>query len=60
MKANRLDQLHDALRLVLLFHQGGVWTADAQAEWSRIAGTPEATSKVLCDHVRAVLFEEKR
>jgi hypothetical protein len=45
----------DALRLVLLFHTGGDWTAERRAEWLRITGSTEATTKVLCDHVRSAL-----
>jgi hypothetical protein len=47
--------LGDALRLVLLFHAGGPWDAERQREWLRITGTTEATTKVLCDHIRAAL-----
>ena len=44
----------DALKLVLLFYTSG-WTAEDQAEWLRITGCTEATTKVLCNHVRTVL-----
>lgn len=45
----------DALRLVLLFHDSGPWTSSRRAEWLRIVGTTEATTKVLCDHIRSAL-----
>lgn len=47
----------EALMLVLLFYSTGPWTDAAKAEWLKITGTREATTKVLCDHVRAVLAE---
>lgn len=50
-----LDPL-DALRAVLLFHSASPWEQQ-QAEWLRITGSREATTKVLCDHIRAVLAE---
>jgi len=46
--------LRDALKLVLLFH-GGRWDDAEKTEWHRITGTREATTKVLCDHVRSAL-----
>lgn len=52
------DPLCDALRLVLLFHDGGPWTEERSAEWARITGGREATTRVLCDHVRSVLGED--
>jgi hypothetical protein len=45
----------DALKLPLLFHAGGEWDAARRAEWLRITGTTEATTKVLCDHIRSTL-----
>jgi hypothetical protein len=45
----------DALKLVLLFHGGGAWDDAKIAEWFRITGTREATTKVLCDHLRSML-----
>lgn len=45
----------ESLRLVLLFHEGVPWTPGRRAEWLEIAGTEEATTKTLCDHVRAAL-----
>lgn len=51
MEAN----VRDALRLPLLFHHGGPWTPADRAEWIRITGVDEATTKVMCDHIRATL-----
>jgi hypothetical protein len=45
----------DVLRAVLMFHDGATWDANRRAEWKRITGSDEATTKVLCDHVRAAL-----
>jgi hypothetical protein len=47
--------IKDALRLVLLFYESPYWTSEEKAEWLRITGTSEATTKVLCDHVRSAL-----
>jgi hypothetical protein len=44
----------DALQLVLLFHAID-WTDERKAEWLRITGTREASTKVLCDHIRSFL-----
>jgi hypothetical protein len=47
--------IDDAFRAVLMFHDPGEWTAERRAEWKRITGSDEATTKVLCDHIRKVL-----
>ncbi len=47
--------LEDAVKLVLLFHSGGIWDNDKRAEWLRITGSTEATTKVMCDHLRSAL-----
>jgi len=44
----------DALSLVLLFYTID-WTPEKRAEWKRITGTHEATTRVMCDHIRSVL-----
>lgn len=50
----------DALKLVPLFYTIH-WTPEKKAEWLRITGSTEATTKVMCDHVRsAITFEEER
>lgn len=47
--------MRNALRLVLMFYQPGQWDQDRRDEWRRLTGTNEATTKVLCDHVRSAL-----
>lgn len=42
-----------ALEAVLLFH--GPWDEQKQARWKAITGKDEATTQVLCDHIRKVL-----
>jgi hypothetical protein len=32
--------------------------SERRAEWKRITGSDEATTKVLCDHIRIVLENE--
>jgi len=49
--------LRDALALVLLFHRGGPWSAESRAEWFRITGSHDATTRVMCDTVRAALAD---
>ena len=57
-EGERSDNITDALHLPLLFHSGGEWTPERQAEWLRITGTREASTKVLCDHIRFVLHNQ--
>lgn len=45
----------DALRAVLLFHGGGEWTAAKGDAWERLTGSRLATTRTLCDFVRAAL-----
>ncbi len=54
-KHNMTYTTDDAFRAVLLFHGGGEWNGEKRAEWKRITGSDEATTKVLCDHIRLVL-----
>ena len=44
-----------ACRAVLIFHSGGEWTHNAEIDWIRITGKDDATTKVLCDTVRAAI-----
>ncbi len=46
--------LVDALRLVPLFYTVN-WTPEKKAEWLRITGSTEATTKVMCDHIRSAI-----
>ncbi len=50
--------LTDALKLVLLFYTID-WTEEKKAEWLRITGSHEATTKVMCDHIRTVMMIEE-
>ena len=44
----------DALKAVLLFYDPQ-WTLEKITEWRRIIGTPECTTKIMCDHIRSVI-----
>ena len=48
-------EMKEALGLVLRFHAGGLWTPENAEEWERITGSRDATTKAMCDHIRAVL-----
>lgn len=52
--AQRLHLAEEALRLVLLFHSSG-WGPEKENQWYCITGLEEATTKVLCDHIRVTL-----
>ena len=47
-------EVRDALSLVLLFYTID-WTPEKKAEWFRITGSHEASTKVMCDHIRSCL-----
>lgn len=47
--------MHDALKLVLLFHSSIFWDDEKRATWKSVTGNDDATSKALCDHIRKVL-----
>jgi hypothetical protein len=49
-----------ALKLVLRFHSGRPWTNDDRAKWRELTGSDEATTKVMCDHIRKVIPSEER
>lgn len=49
------SKLVRALEAVLLFYSVGPWTGERRAKWLEITGEGEATTKVLCDHIRGVL-----
>jgi hypothetical protein len=44
-----------ALEATLLFHSGGLWDKEKSSKWFQITKAYDATTKVLCDHVRQVL-----
>lgn len=54
-QSEREKAMADVLSLVLLFHRGGWWTQDDIGEWLRITGKTDATTKVMCDTIRAAL-----
>jgi hypothetical protein len=47
-------EVADALMLPLIFHSGEPVTEALRAEWKRITGTDQMTTKVMCDHLRLV------
>ena len=49
------DEYRDALRMVLLYHSGSPWDAEKQRRWQRWTGRDEATTRALCDQIRALL-----
>jgi hypothetical protein len=59
-KQNRICELESALRAVLLFYTVGPWDDLKRNEWELIIGTKEATTKVLCNHIRSVLDRRDR
>lgn len=52
--------LLNACRAVLLFHRGGEWTAEDRTLWHAITECEEATTKVLCDTVRAAVARAEK
>jgi hypothetical protein len=51
----RVVECEKALELVLMFHGAGPWDPDKSLRWQELSGSPEATTKVLCDAVRQAL-----
>lgn len=49
------DELAKACRDVLLFHSGSHWTPDVRRYWKELTGEDEATTRTLCNTVRAAL-----
>lgn len=56
--AEEEGEIVDGLRAVLLFH-GAQWGDKEKREWTRITGVDEATTKVLCDHIRTLIGRVK-
>lgn len=46
-------------RAILLFHQGGPWTAEDSREWELLTGSTEATTKTLCDFAEHLLMQPR-
>lgn len=44
-----------ALKATLLFHSGAPWDKERSSKWFQLTKSYEATTKVLCDHIRKVL-----
>lgn len=53
-RGGQLAAMREAIELTLMWFRSGPWT-DQDDAWKKITGTSEATSKVLCDHLRKVL-----
>lgn len=47
--------MYDALKAVLLFYSAKRLNDESRAEWKALTGSDEATTKVLCDHIHAVI-----
>lgn len=50
----RSEAMRRACRATLMFHRGGAWCRE---KWNKLTGQDEATTKSLCDFVRAALAE---
>lgn len=48
-----------ACEAALLFHSGGPWDEEKSAEWLRLTGTPDASTRNLCDCIRAAVAKAK-
>ena len=46
-----------AAEVVLMFHRGVVWTDQMRKRWRELTGSQDATTKVMCDTVRAAVGE---
>lgn len=53
MKTRAEITIRDAAEATLLFHSAETWTAEKTLRWVRLTGTTAATTKALCDTVRA-------
>lgn len=51
--------LEEALELPLLFHGLG-WSPEDAARWKEITGQREATTKVMCNHIRAAIASKDK
>jgi hypothetical protein len=56
---NAHDGLVAACQATLMFHSALVWDDDACKRWLALTGSPEATTRPLCDFVRAALSAAK-
>lgn len=51
----RVEALEAGLRMVLLFHGVGGWDSEKRLSWANLTGGQPATTKALCDKLRALL-----
>jgi hypothetical protein len=49
-----------ACEAMLLFHDAAPWLPDRQAAWERLTGQEHATTRALCDFVRAAIAKARR
>lgn len=47
--------MYEALQATLLFHSASPWDCEKQNRWRELTGKDEATTRALCDLVRAAL-----
>lgn len=50
-------RLREALEACLLFHDSGSWDMEKRLSWQRLTRQSEATTRALCDTLRAALKE---
>jgi len=55
-----VERLCGALELVLLYHSSSPWDDAKSKRWGREVGQVEATTAILCGHVRCVLADAKK
>jgi len=48
-------RLRAALELPLMFHSAGPWDDNKRKRWAELTGNGEATTRVICDAIRAAL-----
>ena len=52
------ERLRAALALPLMFYAGGPWLESRAKKWLEITGESEATTRIMCDHIRKALALE--
>ena len=57
--AQTAPMLLAALELPLMFYAAGPWTDVERQRWKEITGTEEATTKTMCDAIRAATAKAK-
>jgi hypothetical protein len=56
-KEAEIAKLRAALELPLLFYTAD-WSEPTMARWLEITGTTQATTKIMCDHIRKAFAED--